>query len=208
MVALEELWRGGQSVGGQLLFLRGWMDGDSSLCGFGPGSPPPPLRGHEHGATSALMLPGRQRLFKKSLRDFFVPYGFSGISTLAGHPHSAGGQVCFPELGGGAMRGTGCGIRRQIPVFNARVSSIRPFCLGTDFCYPTPIHPRATPSPQTSLPTLTLTPARLSHDLLMVQPLLKPQNPESECSTVRSKEAICDALILLFLSHGRFKGAL
>lgn len=23
--------------------------------------PPPPPRGHEHGATSALMLPGRQR---------------------------------------------------------------------------------------------------------------------------------------------------
>lgn len=44
---------GGQSVGGQLLFLRGWMDGDSSLCGFGPGSPPPTQRTRARGHLSA-----------------------------------------------------------------------------------------------------------------------------------------------------------
>lgn len=41
---------------------------------------------------------------------------------------------------------------------------------------------------------------------MMVQPLLNLQDPEFRCSKVKSKETICDALIPLFLNHGRFKG--
>lgn len=82
------------------------MDGDSSLCGFGPGPPPPPQRTRARGhlsANAAWEAEAGLEFLKKALVPFFVPYGFSGISTLAGHPHSAGGQVCFPEPGVGGQ---------------------------------------------------------------------------------------------------------
>lgn len=142
---------------------------------------------------------------------------FWHIRRLAGHPQS----IELRRRSDSQSLGAGCGIRRQIPFFNAHVSSSNPFCLSTYFCYPKGIHPQAT----------LWTPMLLHHwvrqtlvtnqppdihthsswdiptnDLIIVQRLLNLQNPELKCSKVKSKEAICDAIILLFLNHGRFKG--
>lgn len=139
---------------------------------------------------------------------------------LAGRPPT----IEFQHRSDSQSLGTGCGIRRQILFFNAHVSSINPFSLSTYFCYPKGIHPKATLCIQmllhhwvcqslvTNQPlTFTLSSASWTiqpntANLIITQQLLNLQNPQLRRSKVKRKEAICDAIILLFLNHARFKG--
>lgn len=201
----------------------GRIDCDSSHCGLGADLflPPGPCssstqrkRARCHLSTNRGFLGGRTEFSQKKtffchLQLFWHIHTTQLSRKLAGRPQS----IEFWRRSDSQSLGAGCGIRRQTPFFNARVSSINPFCLSTYFCYPKGVHPQATLWTQMlphhwvcqslvtnqprDIPTHTSWDV-LSDDLIIVN--------AAKRSKAKSKEAICDAIILLFLNHGCFKG--